>query len=35
MLPLPLHIKQTMLEVNDSEIRLSVLQKFLRQQGLR
>ena len=35
LLPLPLHIKQTMLEVNDSEIRLSVLQKFLRQQGLR
>ncbi len=35
LLPLPLHIKQTMLEVNDSAIRLSVLQKFLRQQGLR
>lgn len=35
LLPLPLHIKQTMLEVNDSEIRLSVLQKFLREQGLR
>ena len=34
LLPLPLHIKQTMLEVNDSEVRLSVLQKFLRQQGL-
>jgi Lon protease-like protein len=34
LLPLPLHIKQTMLEVNDSEVRLSVLQKFLRGQGL-
>ncbi len=34
LLPLPLHIKQTMLEVNDSVVRLSVLQKFLQQQGL-
>jgi hypothetical protein len=34
LLPLPLHIKQTMLEVSDSEVRLSVLQKFLQQQGL-
>jgi len=34
LLPLPLHIKQTMLEVNDAEVRLKVLQKFLAQQGL-
>ena len=34
LLPLPLHIKQTMLEVSDAEVRLKVLQKFLAQQGL-
>jgi Lon protease-like protein len=34
LLPLPLAIKQSMLEINDSEVRLSVLSKFLRQQGL-
>ena len=34
ILPLPLPIKQTMLEINDSEIRLKVLAQFLKQQGL-
>ena len=34
LLPLPLSIKQGMLEINDSAMRLSLLQKFLRQQGL-
>ncbi len=34
LLPLPLPIKQGMLEINDSDVRLSLLQKFLRQQGL-
>ncbi|MBK7333192.1 MAG: LON peptidase substrate-binding domain-containing protein [Betaproteobacteria bacterium] len=34
LLPLPLSIKQSMLEINDAEIRLQVLQKFLHQQGL-
>jgi Lon protease-like protein len=34
LLPLPLHIKQSMLEINDAEVRLKVLQKFLAQQGL-
>jgi Lon protease-like protein len=34
LLPLPLHIKQTMLEVNDAAVRLQVLQKFLAQQGV-
>ena len=34
MLPLPLSIKQGMLEINDAEMRLSLLQKFLQQQGL-
>lgn len=33
-LPLPLPIKQTMLEVSDASIRLSVLRKFLADQGL-
>lgn len=33
-LPLPLSIKQSMLEINDAEVRLQVLQKFLAQQGL-
>lgn len=34
LLPLPLSIKQSMLEINDAEVRLQVLQKFLVQQGL-
>ena len=34
LLPLPLTIKQGMLEINDGEVRLSVLAKFLREQGL-
>ena len=33
-LPLPLSIKQSMLEVNDAGVRLAVLQKFLADQGL-
>jgi len=34
VLPLPLHIKQSMLEINDADVRLQVLQQFLVQQGL-
>ncbi|MEO8345327.1 MAG: LON peptidase substrate-binding domain-containing protein [Betaproteobacteria bacterium] len=34
LLPLPLHIKQSMLEINDAGVRLKVLQQFLTQQGL-
>jgi uncharacterized protein len=34
LLPLPLSIKQSMLEINDAEVRLSVLAKFLKQQKL-
>lgn len=34
LLPLPLSIKQGMLEINDADVRLGLLQKFLRQQGL-
>jgi len=34
LLPLPLSIKQHILEINDAEIRLSVLHGFLKQQGL-
>ena len=34
LLPLPLAIKQSMLEINDSEVRLKVLAQFLKQQGL-
>jgi Lon protease-like protein len=34
LLPLPLSIKQSMLEINDAEVRLKVLQKFLAQQGV-
>lgn len=34
LLPLPLSIKQSMLEINDSQVRLQVLQNFLVQQGL-
>lgn len=34
LLPLPLNIKQSMLEINDADVRLRVLSKFLSQQGL-
>ena len=34
LLPLPLSIKQDMLEINDATVRLTVLHKFLRQHGL-
>jgi uncharacterized protein len=34
LLPLPLHIKQSMLEVNDAAVRLAVLRDFLVQQEL-
>ena len=34
VLPLPLPIKQSMLEISDADVRLTVLQKFLAQQGL-
>ena len=34
MLPLPLPIKQSMLEINDSEVRLKVIAQFLNRQGL-
>ena len=34
LLPLPLPIKQSMLEINDAGVRLSVLQKFLLEQGV-
>ena len=34
LLPLPLPIKQSMLEINDAAVRLGVLQRFLQQQGL-
>ena len=34
LLPLPLNIKQSMLEINDAQVRLQVLRKFLEQQGL-
>jgi Lon protease-like protein len=34
LLPLPLPIKQSMLEINDSEVRLRVLAQFLKQQRL-
>ena len=34
LLPLPASIKQTMLEINDAEVRLSVLQTFLKQHDL-
>ena len=34
LLPLPLSIKQSMLEMNDAEVRLAVLRRFLEQQGL-
>ncbi len=34
LMPLPLSVKQNMLEINDSEVRLAVLAKFLQQHGL-
>lgn len=34
LLPLPLSVKQSMLEINDSEVRLSVLMRFLSEHGL-
>jgi Lon protease-like protein len=34
LLPLPLPIKQSMLEINDSEVRLEALRTFLAQQGV-
>jgi len=34
VLPLPLSIKQSMLEINDAPVRLKVLGQFLQQQGL-
>ena len=34
VLPLPLTIKQSMLEINEPDVRLQVLQKFLAQQGV-
>jgi Lon protease-like protein len=34
LLPLPLNIKQSMLEINDCQIRLEALAQFLKQQGL-
>ena len=34
LMPLPLAIKQSMLEINDSEVRLRALAQFLKQQGL-
>ncbi len=34
VLPLPLHIKQSMLEINESGVRLQVLQRFLARQGV-
>jgi len=34
LLPLPLHIKQTMLEINDAGVRLNVLKQFLEKQGV-
>lgn len=34
LLPLPLTVKQSMLEINDAGVRLQVLQKFLVQQGV-
>jgi uncharacterized protein len=34
LLPLPLSIKQSVLEMNDAEVRLVVLRRFLEQQGL-
>jgi Lon protease-like protein len=34
LLPLPVTIKQTMLEINDSEVRLKAIAQFLKQQNL-
>jgi hypothetical protein len=34
LLPLPLAIKQSMLEVNDANVRLAALKQYLARQGL-
>jgi Lon protease-like protein len=34
LLPLPANIKQSMLEINDSEVRLTAIAQFLKQQDL-
>ena len=34
LLPLPLTIKQSMLEINDADVRLATLAQFLDRQGL-
>ena len=34
LLPLPLSIKQSMLDINDAQVRLQALSNFLKQQGL-
>jgi uncharacterized protein len=34
LLPLPLSIKQSMLEINDAQVRLATLAQFLKKQGL-
>jgi hypothetical protein len=34
LLPLPLSIKQSMLEINDADVRLTALAQFLKKQGL-
>jgi Lon protease-like protein len=34
LLPLPLSVKQSMLEINDGNVRLDVLRRFLAQQGV-
>jgi Lon protease-like protein len=34
LLPLPLAIKQSMLEINDAHVRLQALHRFLQQQGV-
>ncbi|HLW12305.1 MAG TPA: peptidase S16, partial [Casimicrobiaceae bacterium] len=34
LLPLPLSIKQSMLEVNDANVRLAALKQYLERQGL-
>jgi hypothetical protein len=34
LLPLPLSVKQSMLEINEPAVRLAVLHQFLQQQGV-
>ena len=34
LLPLPLSIKQSMLEINDCEVRLKVIAQFLKEKGV-